>query len=39
MTYYPVLSPLPVSENAHALALFMFLRLLAGVGSITSHLK
>lgn len=30
-TYYPVLSPLPVSENAHAMALFAFCRIFAGV--------
>jgi len=33
-TYFPVLSPLPVSENAHALALFSFFRLFAGVWGI-----
>lgn len=30
-TYFPVLAPLPVSENAHALALFAFFRSFAGV--------
>ena len=30
-TYYPVLAPLPVSENAHALALFAFFRSFASV--------
>ncbi|KAI0795826.1 iron permease [Abortiporus biennis] len=34
-TYFPVLTPLPVSTNAHALALFSFLRQFAGVWSIT----
>lgn len=29
--YYPVLAPLPVSENAHALAFFTFCRTFAGV--------
>ncbi len=32
-TYFPVLAPLPISENAHALALFAFLRSFASVGS------
>ena len=31
MTYFPVLAPLPVSENAHALAFFSFCRSFAGV--------
>ncbi|OJT01776.1 hypothetical protein TRAPUB_7832 [Trametes pubescens] len=31
VTYFPVLSPLPVSENAHALAFFAFCRSFAGV--------
>jgi EmrB/QacA subfamily drug resistance transporter len=35
LTYFPVLSPLPVSENAHALALFAFLRAFASVWGIT----
>lgn len=30
-TYYPVLAPLPASENAHALALFAFFRSFAAV--------
>lgn len=30
-TYFPVLAPLPTSENAHALALFSFFRLFASV--------
>lgn len=30
-TYFPVLAPLPVKENAHALALFAFLRSFAAV--------
>lgn len=30
-TYFPVLAPLPVSENAHALAFFAFCRSFAGV--------
>lgn len=30
-TYFPVLAPLPVSENAHALAFFSFCRSFAGV--------
>jgi hypothetical protein len=25
-TYFPVLSPLPISENAHAIAFFIFTR-------------
>ncbi|KAI0791720.1 Mfs1.2 [Abortiporus biennis] len=33
-TYFPVLAPLPVSENAHALALFAFFRSFAGVWTI-----
>ena len=31
VTYFPVLAPLPVEENAHALAFFAFCRLFAGV--------
>ena len=31
MTYFPVLAPLPVSENAHALAFFSFCRSFAAV--------
>ncbi|EKM52846.1 uncharacterized protein PHACADRAFT_149773 [Phanerochaete carnosa HHB-10118-sp] len=34
-TYFPVLAPLPVSENAHALALFSFFRSFAGVWGVT----
>ncbi|KAI0709725.1 Mfs1.2 [Earliella scabrosa] len=34
VTYFPVLSPLPVSENAHALAFFAFCRSFAGVWGI-----
>jgi hypothetical protein len=34
VTYFPVLSPLPVSENAHALALFAFLRSFAQIWGI-----
>ncbi|KAJ3556504.1 hypothetical protein NM688_g1993 [Phlebia brevispora] len=34
-TYFPVLAPLPVSENAHALAFFAFCRSFAGVWGIT----
>lgn len=30
-TYFPVLAPLPVTENAHALAFFAFCRYFAGV--------
>ncbi len=30
-TYFPVLAPLPVSQNAHALAFFSFLRSFASV--------
>lgn len=30
-TYFPVLAPLPVAENARALAFFVFCRSLAGV--------
>ncbi|KAI0083281.1 iron permease [Irpex rosettiformis] len=33
--YFPVLAPLPVSENAHALALFSFFRTFASVWAIT----
>lgn len=32
-TYFPVLAPLPVSENAHALAFFSFCRSFASVSS------
>ncbi|KAL4246489.1 MFS transporter superfamily protein [Abortiporus biennis] len=35
LTYFPVLAPLPVSENAHALALFAFFRSFAGVWAIS----
>ncbi|KAH9847856.1 Mfs1.2 [Lenzites betulinus] len=34
VTYFPVLSPLPVSENAHALAFFAFCRSFAGIWGI-----
>ncbi|GJE91675.1 MFS general substrate transporter [Phanerochaete sordida] len=34
-TYFPVLAPLPVSENAHALAFFAFCRSFAGVWGVT----
>ncbi|KAJ3483963.1 hypothetical protein NLI96_g5968 [Meripilus lineatus] len=34
-TYFPVLAPLPISENAHALALFAFLRSFAAVWGVT----
>ncbi|KIP05973.1 hypothetical protein PHLGIDRAFT_73402 [Phlebiopsis gigantea 11061_1 CR5-6] len=34
-TYFPVLAPLPVSQNAHALALFAFFRSFAGVWGVT----
>ncbi|KAI0826717.1 Mfs1.2 [Trametes gibbosa] len=34
-TYFPVLSPLPVSENAHALAFFAFCRSFAGIWGIS----
>ncbi|KAI0772152.1 Mfs1.2 [Irpex lacteus] len=33
--YFPVLAPLPISENAHALALFSFFRTFASVWAIT----
>ncbi|KAI0087477.1 iron permease [Irpex rosettiformis] len=33
--YFPVLAPLPVSENAHALAFFAFCRTFASVWAIT----
>ena len=33
--YFPVLAPLPVAENARALALFMFTRSFAGVCPVT----
>ena len=36
-TYFPVLAPLPVSENARALALMFFCRSIAGVRP--SHLS
>ena len=32
-TYFPVLAPLPISENAHALAFFSFCRSFASVSS------
>ena len=32
--YYPVLAPLPVSKNAHAMAFFSFCRVFAGVSMI-----
>ncbi|KAH8102988.1 Mfs1.2 [Cristinia sonorae] len=35
VTYFPVLSPLPVSENAHALAFFGFCRSFAGVWGVS----
>ncbi|TFK95533.1 major facilitator superfamily domain-containing protein [Pterulicium gracile] len=35
LIYFPVLSPLPVDKNAHALALFAFLRSFAQVWGIT----
>ncbi|KAJ3473492.1 hypothetical protein NLI96_g12977 [Meripilus lineatus] len=34
-TYFPVLAPLPVTENAHALALFAYLRYFATVWGVT----
>lgn len=34
-TYFPVLAPLPVTENAHALALFAFLRSFASVWGVS----
>ncbi|KAI0683357.1 MFS general substrate transporter [Cytidiella melzeri] len=34
-TYFPVLAPLPVSENAHALAFFAFCRSFASVWGVT----
>jgi MFS family permease len=34
VTYFPVLSPLPVTENAYALALFAFLRTFAQVWGV-----
>ncbi|KAI0685396.1 Mfs1.2 [Cytidiella melzeri] len=34
-TYFPVLAPLPVSENAHALAFFAFCRSFATVWGVT----
>ncbi|KAI0685402.1 Mfs1.2 [Cytidiella melzeri] len=34
-TYFPVLAPLPVSQNAHALAFFSFCRTFASVWGIT----
>ncbi|KAI0803147.1 iron permease [Irpex lacteus] len=33
--YFPVLAPLPISENAHALALFGFFRTFASVWAVT----
>ncbi|KAG6916588.1 hypothetical protein DXG01_006238 [Tephrocybe rancida] len=35
VVYFPVLAPLSVSRNAHALAFFTFVRLFAGVWGIT----
>lgn len=32
--YFPILAPLPISENAHALALFSFVKSFAGVCQI-----
>ena len=32
-TYFPVLAPLPISENAHALTFFAFCRTFAGVSA------
>ncbi|GJE88880.1 MFS general substrate transporter [Phanerochaete sordida] len=34
-TYYPVLAPLPISQNARAMALFSFCRIFAGVWGVT----
>ncbi|THG93859.1 hypothetical protein EW026_g7491 [Hermanssonia centrifuga] len=34
-TYFPVLAPLPISENAHALSFFIFCRSFAGVWGVT----
>lgn len=34
-SYYPVLAPLPISRNAHAMALFAFCRVFAGVWGVT----
>ncbi|EPQ58605.1 Mfs1.1 [Gloeophyllum trabeum ATCC 11539] len=36
ITYFPVLAPLPVSANAHALAFFTFLRNFAQVWGVTT---
>ena len=36
-TYFPVLAPLPVTQNAHALAFFAFCRSLAAVGHQFVH--
>ena len=38
VTYFPVLAPLPVEENAHALAFFAFCRLFAAVSRSHSNL-
>ena len=35
-TYFPVLAPLPVTENAHALAFFAFCRYFSGVSVVIS---
>ncbi|TBU29033.1 major facilitator superfamily domain-containing protein [Dichomitus squalens] len=35
ITYFPVLAPLPVDKNAHALAFFAFCRSFAGVWGVT----
>ena len=35
ITYFPVLAPLQISQNAHALALFAFCRSFAGVWGVT----
>lgn len=36
-TYFPVLAPLPVSENAHALAFFAFCRSFASVRQVLCY--
>lgn len=38
-TYFPVLAPLPVSENARALSLFAFLRSFGQVSLLSSAIQ
>ena len=36
-TYFPVLAPLPISENAHAMAFFSFCRSFAAVNKLSFY--